>query len=81
MYFLTVQRGFSNNKSIDQHYFCHENFFLMTFSELPPIVLSWYHTKMRCSIGTSQFDQILEQTFAVLYESFLKLNFCAFTLI
>ncbi len=34
MYFWTLQRGSNKKKSIKLHYFCHDNFFLMTFSEL-----------------------------------------------
>ncbi len=33
--FLTQQRGSNKKNLINWHYFCHENFFLMTFSELP----------------------------------------------
>ncbi len=50
MYFLTLQRGSSKKKSINWHYFCDEKNFLLTFSELPPIDLSKYYTKMCCSI-------------------------------
>ncbi len=36
MYFWTAQRGLNNKISINWHHFCHENIFLVTFSELPP---------------------------------------------
>ncbi len=50
MYFWTLQRGSNNKKSINCKLFCHGNFFLMTFSELPPKVVSYNKTKMLCSI-------------------------------
>jgi hypothetical protein len=39
LYFSMLQRCSSNKKSINWHYFCHENIFLVTFSELPPMGL------------------------------------------
>jgi hypothetical protein len=39
MYFWTLKRGLSINKYINCHYFCHENVFLVTFTELPCIGL------------------------------------------
>ncbi len=42
MYFWTPQSDSNKKKSINLHYFCHDNFFLMTFSELPSIGLCQY---------------------------------------
>jgi hypothetical protein len=39
MYLWTLQRVSNNKKSINWYYLGHENIFLMTFSELPPIGL------------------------------------------
>ncbi len=39
MYFWTPQSGSNKKKSINLHYFYHDNFFLMTFSELPSVRL------------------------------------------
>ncbi len=37
-YFWTLQRGSDQKKSTNWHYICHDNFFLMTFLELPSII-------------------------------------------
>jgi hypothetical protein len=50
LYFWAPLKGSNNKGSINWHYFCHEHIFLVTFSELPPISLCQYYTKMRCSI-------------------------------
>jgi hypothetical protein len=39
MYFWTLQRGSNKKKAIKLHYFGHDNFFLLTFLELPSIGL------------------------------------------
>jgi hypothetical protein len=36
LYFWALQEGSNNKGSINWHYFCHENIFLVTFLELPP---------------------------------------------
>ncbi len=57
MHFWTLQTGSNNKKSTNWHYYCHENIFLMSFPELPPIGFCCYYLKMCCSIGiTVIFD-------------------------
>jgi len=51
LYFWALQTGLNNKEYINWHYFCHENISLVTFSELPPIGLCQYYTKMCCSIA------------------------------
>ena len=53
LYFWALQKGSNNKGSIHWHYFCHENIFLVTFLELPPIGSCQYYTKMHCSIESN----------------------------
>ncbi len=53
LYFRALQKGSNNKGSINWHKFCHENILLVTFLELPLIILSQYYTKMRWSITPS----------------------------
>ncbi len=48
--FLNTTERFKRQKYLHWHYFCRENIFLMTCSELPPIGLCQYYTKMCSSI-------------------------------
>ncbi len=50
LFFRALQKGSNNKGSINGHYFCHKNIFLVTFLELPPISLCQFYTKMCCSI-------------------------------
>ncbi len=58
LYFWALQKGSNNKRSIHWHYFCHENIFLVTFLELPPIGLCQYYTKIHCSIRQFSLQNI-----------------------
>ncbi len=72
LYFWALQKGSNNKGSINWHYFCLENIFLVTFLELPPIGLCQYYTKICCSIGDKQYKVMVNESTSSEYHTFTR---------
>ncbi len=56
--FEHLQRGSNNKESINSHYFCHENIFLVTFSELP--LQAYVSITQRCTVPLRKYNEIVD---------------------